>query len=177
MEDIIVSTYQSPVGEMILGAFEGRLCLCDWAEGRQRKRIDMRTRRMLSSRCRNGQSEVIDKAGAWLDHYFSGGRSDFPLPILLTGSDFQKRVWSELMHVAYGTTTTYSVLARSIGRPEAVRAVASAVATNPISVFVPCHRVIGADGTLTGYNGGLDAKRFLLDLERTYSQQYTINQP
>jgi methylated-DNA-[protein]-cysteine S-methyltransferase len=100
-----------------------------------------------------------------LEEYFAGGRRDFSLTLAPAGTDFQQRVWSALRAIPYGETISYGELARRIGNPRAVRAVGLANGRNPISIIVPCHRVIGADGTLTGYGGGLERKRFLLALE------------
>ena len=100
-----------------------------------------------------------------LDGYFAGTRTDFDLPLSLHGTDFQRRVWLELTRIPYGETISYGELARRIGRPNAVRAVGLANGRNPVSIVVPCHRVIGADGSLTGYGGGLERKRLLLGLE------------
>jgi methylated-DNA-[protein]-cysteine S-methyltransferase len=102
---------------------------------------------------------------AQLGEYFDGRRAAFDLPLELDGTPFQRRVWRALQEIPYGETVTYGQLARRIGRPAASRAVGAANGRNPISVVVPCHRVVGADGTLTGYGGGLGRKRFLLDLE------------
>ncbi len=102
---------------------------------------------------------------AELAEYFAGRRKKFTFPMAPRGTDFQRRVWTELRRVPYGRTVSYSQLAVRIGNPAATRAVAQANATNPIAIVVPCHRVIGADGTLTGYGGGLDRKRWLLELE------------
>jgi methylated-DNA-[protein]-cysteine S-methyltransferase len=100
-----------------------------------------------------------------LDEYFAGERSVFDVALKMTGTPFQRRVWSALQQVDYGETISYGELARRIGKPTAARAVGLANASNPISVIVPCHRVIGADGTLTGYGGGIERKRLLLALE------------
>ncbi|KAF1303096.1 methylated-DNA--[protein]-cysteine S-methyltransferase [Enterococcus saccharolyticus] len=97
--------------------------------------------------------------------YFTGETTTFDFPLDLIGTDFQKQVWTELRKVPYGTTTTYSSLAEKIGRPTAVRAVANAVGRNPLLVIVPCHRVLGKDGSLTGFRGGLPLKRRLLAIE------------
>ena len=97
--------------------------------------------------------------------YFAGERTSFDVPLVLDGAPFQRRVWRALQDVPYGETISYGELARRIGPPSAARAVGLANGRNPISVIVPCHRVIGADGSLTGYGGGLDRKRLLLDLE------------
>ena len=100
-----------------------------------------------------------------LDEYFAGTRATFDLPLAPAGTPFQRRVWAELARVPHGTTVTYGELARRVGRPGASRAVGAAVGRNPISIVVPCHRVVGADGTLTGYAGGVGRKAFLLALE------------
>jgi methylated-DNA-[protein]-cysteine S-methyltransferase len=102
-----------------------------------------------------------------LDDYFAGKRRDFDLPLAPSGTDFQLRVWAALREIPYGETWSYLELATKVGNPKACRAVGLANGRNPIAVIVPCHRVIGADGSLTGYGGGVDRKRLLLDLERT----------
>lgn len=105
-----------------------------------------------------------------LAEYFSGARKSFDLPAAPEGTEFQKRVWAELTRIPYGETISYAELAKRVGRPGAARAVGRANATNPIAIVVPCHRVIGADGTLTGYAYGVERKRALLDLERGQGQ-------
>ena len=102
---------------------------------------------------------------AQLDAYFAGERRAFDLPLAADGTPFQRDVWAALVAIPYGATTSYGELARAIGRPAAVRAVGAANGANPIAIVVPCHRVIGKDGTLTGYGGGLPRKRLLLALE------------
>lgn len=169
METITITRYASPVGEMILGSYECRLCICDWAVEKRRGTIDRRIRRHLRAEYEEGSSDIIRQSVSQLDEYFAGMRKEFSIPVVLTGSPFQCRVWTELMKIPYGATMSYAELARRIYNPKAVRAVASANATNPISIFVPCHRVIGSDHKLTGYGGGLDAKLRLLDLEARVS--------
>jgi methylated-DNA-[protein]-cysteine S-methyltransferase len=104
-------------------------------------------------------------AGRQLAEYFAGQLTGFDLPVAPAGTDFQRRVWAALKTIPYGQTWSYAQLAEKIGRASAVRAVGLANGKNPIAVVIPCHRVIGSDGSLTGYGGGLDRKRFLLDLE------------
>ena len=104
-------------------------------------------------------------AARQLADYFAGRLTEFDLPLAPSGTDFQRRVWAALQTIPYGQTWSYTQLAEKIGRASAVRAVGLANGKNPISVVIPCHRVIGSDGSLTGYGGGLDRKRFLLDLE------------
>jgi methylated-DNA-[protein]-cysteine S-methyltransferase len=109
---------------------------------------------------------VLQLAAEQLRAYFAGDLRDFDLPLSLSGTEFQRRVWTALRGIPYGETISYGELARRIGRPSASRAVGAANGCNPISIIVPCHRVIGADGTLTGYGGGLDRKRWLLGHEQ-----------
>ncbi len=101
-----------------------------------------------------------------LREYFAGERTDFDLPLAAPGTPFQHRVWTALRRIPFGQTTSYGQIATGIGRPGAARAVGLANGANPIGIVVPCHRVVGADGSLTGYGGGLERKQFLLDLER-----------
>lgn len=112
-----------------------------------------------------GRSEVLVCARAQLSEYFAGKRKVFDLPLGLRGTAFQTRVWRELLEIGHGETWSYGELAQSIGQPTASRAVGAANGKNPISIIVPCHRVIGSNGDLTGYGGGMPAKRWLLDHE------------
>lgn len=107
-----------------------------------------------------------------LSAYFEGERREFDLPLRLEGTPFQQSVWAALQEIPYGETWSYGKLAANIGKPGASRAVGLANGRNPIGIIVPCHRVIGADGSLTGYGGGLDRKRLLLDLERRHRRLF-----
>lgn len=163
---IITKSYHFPCGEMIFGAFDRNLCLCDWVDGRRRGMIDYRLQRMLNALYVEGESDVIETARQQLNEYFDGKRRDFDIPLLLVGTDFQKKVWQELLKIPYGKKMTYGEIAQHLGDPKLMRAVANANALNALSIIVPCHRVIGSDGSLTGYGGGLRRKSFLLDLEQ-----------
>ncbi|MEM7151887.1 MAG: methylated-DNA--[protein]-cysteine S-methyltransferase [Myxococcota bacterium] len=121
-----------------------------------------------------GPHPVLDLAVAQLREYFRGRRRIFSVPLDPQGTTFQREVWRQLSSIAFGQHETYTSVAAAIGRPAAVRAVASANARNPLSIIVPCHRVIGRDGTLRGYAGGLDAKRWLLEHERTHAPLSTV---
>lgn len=112
-------------------------------------------------------SEIIEETRRQLDEYFRHERQAFDIPLLTAGTEFQESVWNSLMEIPYGQTITYGELATRLGKPAAVRAVANANGANAISIIIPCHRVIGSDNTLTGYGGGLEAKKFLLELEQT----------
>jgi methylated-DNA-[protein]-cysteine S-methyltransferase len=110
--------------------------------------------------------EEFTEARTQLDEYFAGERDDFDLPLTAPGTAFQRAVWQALRQIRYGSTMTYREVAEQVGNPKAVRAVGSANSRNPISIIVPCHRVVGSDGKLVGYAGGFSAKRWLLDHER-----------
>lgn len=112
------------------------------------------------------RTEVSDEAARQLEEYFQGKRKTFKLPLKLKGTEFQKLVWDALLTIPYGETRSYSEIACQIGRPKASRTVGMANHRNPVAIVVPCHRVIGKNGSLTGYAGGLDKKERLLDLER-----------
>ena len=131
---------------------------------------------MLDADFEEGASETIGKAAGQLDEFFAGRRRTFDVPLLLVGTDFQKTVWRELLKIPFGTTVSYGEMARRIGMPKAVRAVANANGANALSLFVPCHRVIGSDRSLTGYAGGLDVKRALLEREGFLCDASVLNQ-
>lgn len=113
-----------------------------------------------------GADKIIDMARKQLDSYFTGKRKSFDIPLRPVGTAFQTRVWDALTRIPYGETTSYGAIANAIGSPKAVRAVGAANGRNPIPIIIPCHRVIGANGSLTGFGGGMARKEHLLDLER-----------
>ena len=116
---------------------------------------------------KKAETPLIQKAVAQVKEYFAGKRKQFKLPLDMRGTEFQRAVWQALQNIPYGETRSYKEIAASIGRPKAVRAVGMANNRNPISIIVPCHRVIGHDGKLVGYGGGLPLKQHLLELERS----------
>ncbi len=166
MKHITIRKYASPCGGLLLGEFEGKLCLCDWATEARWKIAKKRLTDTYHLDFVESSDMLLDDAAGELDDYFKKTRQRFTIPVLLTGTDFQKHVWKTLLEIPYGTTLSYKELAQKAGVPQAVRAVANANRSNILSIFVPCHRVIGCDGTLTGYAGGLTAKRLLLELEK-----------
>ncbi|MBQ8500953.1 MAG: methylated-DNA--[Bacteroides sp.] len=157
--------YHSPCGELLLGSYEGKLCLCDWLQEKRRTAIDRRLQRHLGSEYEERTDDTLELAIRQLDEYFARKRNTFSVPLLSVGTEFQKQVWQVLQKIPYGETWTYRKETEVYGNPKAVRAVAQANKANSISIFVPCHRVIGSNGTLTGYGGGLEAKWYLLELE------------
>jgi len=163
---ILTHRYESPCGLLTLGSLDDRLCLCDWPVAKHLEHSKLRLKRRLNCTFQERPSAVIEKTEQQLDEYFAGKRRAFDVPLLFAGTDFQKTVWKFLLAIPFGKTISYSEMATRIGMPKAVRAVANATGANPISLLVPCHRVIGSDCSLTGYAGGLEAKRLLLELER-----------
>lgn len=166
MDKIRIQFYEAPCGSLRLGAWGDSLCLCDWTDALHPGRTLRRVCAGLKAGCEEAPAPVISEAVRQLDEYFRGQRQVFALPLLFVGTDFQKQVWKQLLEIGYGRTLTYAGLAARLGRPRAVRAVANANGANALSVVVPCHRVVGSDGSLAGYAGGAAAKRFLLELEQ-----------
>ena len=162
MDRIITALYKTPCGTLELASFGDSLVLCDWVSGAHHARTVARAARMLDATTEPGTSDVIRAAKKQLDEYFVKRRIAFDLPLAFTGTDFQKAVWSEIAKIEYGDLMTYGDLARTAGRPGAVRATGLAVGANPLSVIVPCHRIVGKDGAITGYGGGIEAKKWLL---------------
>jgi methylated-DNA-[protein]-cysteine S-methyltransferase len=146
----------SPLGELTAVAEDGALTGLYYPLHRGMPREEA-----LGPRAEEGFEEVRRQ----LDEYFTGGRTRFDLPLAPRGERFQHRVWQLLRQIPYGETRSYGELARELGDPSLARAVGAANGRNPLSVIVPCHRVVGADGRLTGYAGGLERKRYLLELE------------
>lgn len=171
LSSIITHNYSTPYGEVIIGSYDDLLCLCDWRWRNKRELIDLRLQKGLQAEFKEGQSLVIDKTILQLNQYFTRERESFDLPLLLVGTDFQKKVWNALSAIPYGKTISYLQLSEKLGNTQAIRVVASANGANAISIIIPCHRVIGADGKLVGYAGGLKAKKGLLELENKIKQQ------
>ena len=163
--EIRLQTYVSPCGELLLGSYADRLCLCNWTAGTRHARVMARVQRYLQAPFVEDPSELTRLAARQLDEFFAKRRQVFDLPLLFAGTDFQQRVWRNLLKSPYGQTLSYRQEALALGMPEAVRAIANANGANALSIIIPCHRVIGHNGSLTGYGGGLAAKRFLLELE------------
>lgn len=154
---MIVSTMPSPVGPLLLAADAQGLRLIEFPSPRHAVRRD--------GDWQEGDSDVLREARSQLDAYFAGTRQAFDLPLAPAGTGFQLAVWEALRAIPYGRTMSYAQIAGRIGKPSAMRAVGAANGRNPLPIVVPCHRVIGADGNLTGFGGGLPTKRFLLQLE------------
>lgn len=161
---IFTGTYASPLGRITLAGKENKLAGL-WLEGQKYFASG------ISEPCRLGEPEVFQETRKWLDIYFAGEEPDFTPSLLLTGTPFQKAVWEILLTIPYGKTMTYGEIAERIAKERklnrmSAQAVGGAVGRNPVSLIVPCHRVVGRDGSLTGYAGGIEKKRVLLELEK-----------
>ena len=168
-ENIIhIQFLKTSFGELLIGSFEERVCICDWRYRKNRSIIDKRIQEGLNAKYVEEETKIICFAIQQLTEYFRTERKVFDIPLQLVGTTFQQIVWNELLKIPYGKTETYLKLSRKIKNEKAVRAVASANGANAISIIVPCHRVIGSRGELTGYAGGLTAKRKLLQLESNF---------
>ncbi len=162
---IKIQYFKTPFGELILGSYQEKLCLADWRYRKMRTSIDNRLKKGLNSEFKEESSEIIEKSKLQLTEYFNQERTNFDIDLLFIGTDFQKSVWKELVNIPFGKTYSYLELSKQLGNVKAIRAVATANGANAISILVPCHRIIGSDGKLVGYAGGLPAKKKLLKLE------------
>ena len=165
MDQINIQYFKTAIGELILGSFDQKLCLLDFRYRKMRSAVDSRIKRGLHSAFKEQDDSLLDTTRIQLTEYLAGKRSEFDIPILMVGTEFQKSVWHALQKVPYGTTLTYLQLAKEINNEKAVRAVANANGANALALLIPCHRIIGSNGELVGYGGGLPVKKRLLKLE------------
>ena len=165
MQQIHIQYHDSPCGKLVLASVGDKLCLCDWNEMLCAERNILRLARYVSAEFTIETSPVLEEAQRQLDEYFAGKRKTFDIPLYIAGTDFQRKIWNILIDIPYGEIKSYKDIAVGFGDCKAVRAVAQAIGANGISIFIPCHRVVGSNGSLTGYAGGLDAKRMLLEIE------------
>lgn len=159
---MLTRLYNSPAGTLFLAAEDSALIMCDWTVN---SRYEALRTKLAEEYHTFNDWQTLNAAEIQLDEYFAGQRREFTITVAPYGTDFQRMVWNALLKVPYGTTLTYGELAALAGKPRAVRAVASAVAANPLSVIIPCHRIVPAAGGVGQYAGGADAKRLLLDHE------------
>ncbi|WP_283390918.1 methylated-DNA--[protein]-cysteine S-methyltransferase [Millionella massiliensis] len=166
---LIRGIVETPLGNMQALVLEKGVVMCDFVDRSEIAREMSGLMRMFPG-CRvvDGEHPCLEQLRVQFAEYFGGKRTEFRIPLHLVGTPFQVRVWQALLQIPYGTTITYAQQARMIGNPAAVRAVASANGRNRLPILVPCHRVIGADGSLTGYSGGIERKAELLRLERRF---------
>ena len=163
-----ITNIETELGLMVGVATGKGICMFEFADY---KLLDLELRQLakaFNAPLVEGHSVHFDTLKTQITEYFEGERKNFDIPLDLVGTEFQKQVWLSLLQIPYGCTTTYAKQAALIGKPSAVRAVANANGKNKISIILPCHRVIGTDGTLTGYGGGIWRKKKLLELENIY---------
>ncbi|MBI1178567.1 methylated-DNA--[protein]-cysteine S-methyltransferase [bacterium] len=166
-ERVVIRMIESPLGPLLTGATDDGVCLLEFTDRRILETNLATVRKRFRSPVVPGEHPLLEHLEAELAEYFAGKRRSFDVPLAPRGTEFQERVWAELRRIPIGETIAYDELARRVGRPTAQRAVALANGQNRIAILIPCHRVIGKDGSLTGYGGGLWRKRLLLELERT----------
>jgi AraC family transcriptional regulator of adaptative response/methylated-DNA-[protein]-cysteine methyltransferase len=165
---ITFTRFTTPLGPMVAAATEGGLCLLEFVDRRGLEGELTRLGRELRGSVIPGRGPVLEQAVRELEEYFSGARTKFDVPLSASGSDFQRRVWRALTEIPYGETRSYGQVASTVGRSSAVRALGRANGQNRMAIVIPCHRVVGSDGALTGYGGGLWRKRWLLEHERRH---------
>ncbi len=174
MNIILFQYFKTPFGELKIASYDGRLCMCDWRYRKMREQIDQRINQKLGTEFKERTSDIIEETKRQLNEYFARKRRDFDIPLQFVGSDFQQRVWKELLNIPYGQTETYLGLSSRLGDIKAIRAVATANGANALSIIVPCHRIIGSDGKLIGYAGGLITKHKLLELENEQRKELLL---
>ena len=173
---ITLTQIETELGIMIAGAVEEGICLFEFSDRKGLKTEYKQLSKYFNTSFKEGKHIHFKILENELKAYFEGSLKVFSVPLIYPGTDFQQTVWKTLMDIPFGTTRSYQEQSIALGNPESVRAVANANGMNRISIIIPCHRVIGANGQLTGYGGGLKRKRWLLDHEKKHSGQ-AIDQP
>lgn len=167
---IYLHRINTPIGEMFVGATENGLCLLAFSDQKTLENMLKNIETRYSATLIREENQHIKQTQQELAEYFAGKRKNFTVTLDIKGTDFQKQVWQALIEIPYGVTHSYQDQAHSIGKPKAVRAVANANGMNLISIIIPCHRIIGANGSLTGYSGGIWRKSWLLNFEKENNQ-------
>ena len=173
---ILTAKFETPIGEMMAGATGDGLCLLEFTDKERHIKELGDLKHLLKSDIQDGENIFIKETEKQLKEYFDGERRKFNLPLIIPGSEFQKSVWIELLNISFGTTRSYKEQAEAIQMPDSARAVARANGMNRIAIIIPCHRVIGSGGDLSGYAGGLTRKKWLLVHERKYSGKEGLNE-
>jgi AraC family transcriptional regulator of adaptative response/methylated-DNA-[protein]-cysteine methyltransferase len=166
---ITTTRIETELGVIIAGATDDGICLLEFSDRRMLKTEYKDLERYLKATIVDGENFHFTALRKQITEYFEGSRKEFTLPLVTPGTPFQQTVWKELTKIPFGTTRSYLEQSIALGKPESIRAVANANGMNRISIIIPCHRVIGSDGKLTGYGGGLKRKKWLLDHEKKYS--------
>lgn len=170
---IHINRITTPLGPMLIGTTDDALCLLEFIDRRMLETQLQRLQKYFNCTFVPGSNEITEQTAGEIEEYFDGDRKEFTVPLNIPGSDFQQSVWKQLTEIPYGKTRSYKEQAIAIGNLKAIRAVATANGDNRIAIIIPCHRVIGSDGSLTGYGGGLWRKKYLLNLERSNMKDIT----
>jgi AraC family transcriptional regulator of adaptative response/methylated-DNA-[protein]-cysteine methyltransferase len=163
----------TPLGEMIAGATDEGVCLLEFTDRRSLPNELSDLMRLFETNIEEGENDYLKDLRIQLEEYFDGSRKEFTIPLATPGTGFQMSVWRELQNIKFGMVRSYREQAVALNREGSERAVANANGMNRVSIVIPCHRVIGSDGKLTGYGGGLNRKKWLLDHEKKYSGKAT----
>ena len=166
---IKITKIETPLGEMVAGATDDGVCLLEFHDRKILPAEFEDLTRLLDTTIEDGENKHLKTLRKQLKEYFNGKRKEFDILLVTPGSPFQQAVWKELLEIPFGKTRSYQEQANLLNKSDSVRAVANANGINRISIVIPCHRVIGSDGKLTGYGGGLKRKKWLLDHEKKYS--------
>jgi AraC family transcriptional regulator of adaptative response/methylated-DNA-[protein]-cysteine methyltransferase len=166
---IVTTKFDTVLGTMSAASIDEGICLLEFYDKKKYEKETVFLSRYFSSDLEEGENLHLNMLHSQLDEYFKGTRKEFTVPVVTAGTDFQRSVWGELLNIEYGSTRSYLRQSEAMGIPGSVRAVANANGRNRISILIPCHRVIGSDKRLTGYAGGLERKKWLLEHERKFS--------
>lgn len=163
MQTIKIAYHDTKFGKMILGEFDGKICLCDWMDNSTRNGTDNRLQRLLKAKFKVEQTPLHDKLIDELREYFAGKRQKFDVPTEMVGTDFQKNVWNETCKIGYGETVTYHTIAERLGMPQNYRSIAASCGTSSLAIIIPCHRVIGIHELEQEENS---VKKSLIEMEK-----------
>ncbi len=173
--NIHISYHNTKIGQIVIGSFEDKICIVGFQTADKMNEAYKRIRKALSADFVEYEDNVIRLTKQQIEEYLVGSRKEFDIPLLMLGTDFQKKVWRQLLKVPYGQTRSYRDIAKGIGNKGAVRAVGSANGANSIAIIIPCHRIVKSDGSTGGYAGGVDIKKMLLEIERNHVESFIIN--
>lgn len=168
---IKITKIETPLGEMIAGATDEGICLLEFYDRKILHEEYNDLKELLNTSLEDGENKHSKTLRKQLKEYFKGRRKEFSIPLITPGSAFQQAVWKELQNIPFGGTRSYHEQSVNLGNPASIRAVANANGMNRIAILIPCHRVIGSDGRMVGYGGGLRRKKWLLDHEKKFSGQ------
>jgi len=171
---LLTTQFETPIGQMLAAGNHEGIWLLEYSIEDRLALQKRRLTKQMDVEFTKGDFKYSEQLMEELKEYFAGSRKTFTTPIVMSGTPFQKQVWEQLLTIPYGQTRSYTQQAIQMGSPEAIRAIAHANGENRMAILIPCHRVIGADGNLTGYGGGIWRKRFLLELEKAIQPEFSF---